>query len=221
MTRKLDKLIKKSNFLTLNLLLMSSLVNIVLLIFRVVFIRDIYFVFLVWNLFLAWIPFMLSFYLLNYGHKIIQLMRYFLFFCWFLFLPNTFYIVTDIFHLTGDHYSPLWFDLILVLSFAVTGVLLGLYSLYHIHLYFGKRNRLKTWVMIVVIVFLSSFGIYIGRYLRWNSWDVLTNPFLLIRDIGSIFIYPGDNLKAFGITFIYSFVFLSWYLIIYLSSLKK
>jgi uncharacterized membrane protein len=97
---------------------------------------------------------------------------------------------------------PIWFDLVLILSFAWTGLLFGFLSLYDIEKILRKYFS-KPWVTFfsVGLIFLGSFGIYLGRYLRWNSWDMITEPYRILYDIKESITNPIANKRAWGMTF--------------------
>lgn len=107
-----------------------------------------------------------------------------IFVTWLLFLPNAAYIVTDFVHLKTRDPIPRWFDYILITSYAWTGLSLGYVALTLLHLRirgtFGVR---AGWLFVVIMLALSSFGIYLGRFLRWNSWDVLVRPSRPLADL--------------------------------------
>lgn len=158
------------------------------------------FLFLNWNLFLAWIPLLLSSFILAFKiRSAISLL--FIIVVWILFFPNSPYILTDLFHLRARNEIPIWYDLIVILSYAWTGLICGFISLNDIEKRlseYGKRNIING--VIVFFLFMSSFGVYLGRFLRWNSWDVLNNPFGLFSDIVVRFIYPMEYTKTWGVT---------------------
>jgi len=132
------------------------------------------------------------------NHKIIILA---IFLAWVLFFPNAPYILTDLFHLRIESSMPLWFDLLLILSFAWTGLLFGFLSLWDIEKVLEKTmNRFLITLMSVGLLFLGSFGVYLGRYLRWNSWDVIREPFGLLHDIGGRVISPFEYRGTWGMT---------------------
>ncbi|WP_029986079.1 DUF1361 domain-containing protein, partial [Pedobacter jeongneungensis] len=140
------------------------------------------FLFLNWNLFLAIIPWAISSLMLIYNlNKKLPLVL--LIISWILFFPNSPYILTDLFHLRLNGTAPIWFDLVLILSFAWTGLMYGLISLTDIDRQLSIYLNQK-WVNAIIIsfLFLASFGIYLGRYLRWNSWDIIQNPLGLAGD---------------------------------------
>jgi uncharacterized membrane protein len=175
-------------------LMLSSLFSISMICFRVIYTGDFLFLFLVWNLFLAFIPWYLSRWISNK----MQGKSKWIFLCsvitWLLFIPNAFYILTDLFHLDMNMNVPLWYDLALLLSFAWTGLLFGIVSVRQMERlfenYFSKKFDL---LFIFPVMLLNGFGVYIGRYLRFNSWDVITNPFQLVQDIIYLFIHPIRN----------------------------
>jgi uncharacterized membrane protein len=142
-------------------------------------------VYLVWNLFLAWIPFAVALVISERGkHGRAGLGQVALVGAWLVFLPNAPYIVTDLIHLPTSGADPLWFDAVLYVAFAWTGLLLGLVSLLLVHRTVRRAlGAVWGWALVAGAVALCGVGIYLGRFLRWNSWDVLTNPGGLVTDL--------------------------------------
>ncbi|MNJ85548.1 hypothetical protein D3C87_30230 [compost metagenome] len=161
-----------------------------------------HFLFLNWNLFLAFIPWFFTL-ILTMSPKL-QKKRVVVFGMlgfWLLFFPNASYILTDLFHLSHHSSMPIWFDLVLILSFAWTGLLYGFLSLWNLEELMKQFLSSKVISMIsVLLLFVSSFGIYIGRYLRWNSWDLLNQPGKLMTDAGDRIINPMDHPRTWGVT---------------------
>ena len=189
-------------------------------VFRYVYSDTKTFLFLNWNLFLAFIPWALtSIAVLKPALYKSKITIFVLLGFWLLFFPNAPYILTDLFHLRLRGLSmPIWFDLALILSFAWTGLMFGFLSLWDIEVIISKSIKRNYPILLsVVLLFIGSFGIYIGRYLRWNSWDVITEPFKLIYDIGDRIINPFEHPRAWGMTitmgFFLSIVYLSFRLI--------
>lgn len=151
--------------------------SISLLIFRILFLDSITYIFLIWNLFLAAIPFILTT-LVRFNVISLNKITFIPFFIiWMLFFPNSPYIITDLFHITYFNYNRLWFDLILIFSFAWNGLLLGFLSLNDLLKIKGEVFSQKSKVLFIAIIFvLTGFGLYLGRLLRLNSWEVFTNP---------------------------------------------
>lgn len=168
------------------------------------------FLFLNWNLFLAFIPWVLTTWLIIQPKIQKRKVVVGLVIClWLLFFPNAPYILTDLFHLKLTTSMPIWFDLVLILSFAWTGILFGFLSLWDIERMLSKSLKQKYISAIsIFLLFLSSFGIYLGRFLRWNSWDIINSPFQLAYDIGDRFINPFVHPRTWGMT-ILMWLFLS------------
>ena len=173
---------------------------------------------LIWNLFLAWIPFILSYFAhaLSWKRLWVYLAIPFIAFLWLLFFPNAPYMLTDLQDLArgAGREAPLWYDVIIVVWCSWTGTLLGVISLYLMQDIITRTfNRWLGWVFVFVISGLSSFGIYIGRFVRLNSWDILQNPAETAMEILGIVIDPSRRLAAFtmGYTFFFLFIFLLLY----------
>ena len=172
---------------------------------------------LIWNLFLAWIPFILSY--VAHATSWRRVTLYFLIpgiaLLWLIFFPNAPYMLTDLQDLSrGAGGAPLWYDVIIVVWCSWTGMLLGVISLYLmqdiVHRMFG---RAAGWVFVFAISALSSFGIYIGRFVRLNSWDILQDPAETAMEILGIVVDPSMRLAAF--TLLYTFFFIFVYLLLY------
>lgn len=122
---------------------------------------------------------------------------------WLAFLPNAPYIITDLFHLKEVQPSLLWFDTIMLFLFALTGLLAGLYSTLVVHRMLRPlAGSWLTWVLVLSSQVLAGFGIYLGRFGRWNSWDVLTKPMALAEALTTAVPDP----LALNLTLAYGFV---------------
>lgn len=172
---------------------------------------------LIWNLFLAWIPFMLAY----FAHAV-SWRRAALYFVipvvslfWLLFFPNAPYMLTDLQDLASKASgAPLWYDVIIVVWSSWTGMLLGIISLYLMQdILFRRFGRASGWIFVIVISSLSSFGMYIGRFVRLNSWDILQDPAETAMEIFGIVIDPSLRMAAF--TLLYTFFFLFVFLLLY------
>lgn len=179
-------------------------------IFRFTYTDTKVFLFLNWNLFLAFLPWMFSTILIVYPNlQKSKLIVAGLVFSWLLFFPNAPYILTDLFHLRLKTSMPIWFDLVLILSFAWVGLMFGFMSLWDIERILSRIiGKTIMPIISVGLLFLGSFGIYVGRYLRWNSWDIIKEPFHLFYDLGDRFLNPLHHPRTWGMTF-FMFVFLS------------
>jgi uncharacterized membrane protein len=171
-------------------------------IFRFIYTDTKVFLFLNWNLFLAFVPWAVtSITILKPNIQSYKITIIILLAVWLLFFPNAPYILTDLFHLRLKSSMPKWFDLILILSFAWTGLVFGFLSLWDIEKILTKSLN-QIWISIISIslLFIGSSGIYLGRYLRWNSWDIIGEPFNLLYDITDRLINPFDHPRTWGVT---------------------
>lgn len=200
-----------SNRAKLNLLLLAStLFCIVMVLVRVRFSGTLSYTFLFWNLFLGVIPFGISTVLSRF--KTPALIFYPLALLWLLFFPNAPYVLTDLIHLR-QHYAPLWYDLLMLFSFAWTSLMFGFVSLADMQrLIQGRFNAVVGWLFAIVALALGSFGIYLGRFLRWNSWDVITEPKQLAWDIVERVTNPLAHIGTFGFTMLLTAFLLLAYL---------
>src|SRR3954452_5803592 len=175
-------------------------------------------VWLLWNLVLAWIPFVLA--LLLYeraraGAPLGVLVPLGL--LWLVFFPNAPYLVTDLKHIGGGGGRvPLLYDVLLLSAGAWTGLLLGLTSLFLVHCVVRRRlGARNAWALIVGVLALSSFGIYLGRVLRWNSWDVVANPGPLGAQLAKGLLHPLAYPRPLGLTVLLTSFLLTSYLVLY------
>ena len=175
-------------------LLAASLVSIGLFSYGALRNHNLNYSYLVWNLTLAWVPLLLVLWLLRIlRHKLwsswealgVSLL-------WLVFLPNSFYMISDFIHLRDVGRVDALFDALMFTSFIYTGVILGFSSLYLIHLQLRRRLPERTaaaWIAGTLL--LCSGAIYIGRDLRWNSWDIVTNPGGLLFDVSDRLQHPS------------------------------
>lgn len=174
------------------LLMFASIAAMLMLHNRALFTGETWrFLFFPWNLFLAWIPFILSILLCSYPYRSLSGWKkgiwWFAAAVWLLFYPNAPYLLTDFIHLNQLDFivwdkdelifNPdvsVWYDLIMSSLFIGTGLLLGCLSLHQIHDYVRRMGGvLAGWFTAVVVIVLSGYGIYLGRFVRLNSWDII------------------------------------------------
>lgn len=173
-----------------------------LILARILYSGSFRFIFMSWNIFLAWIPFVLSGYFEAYRNKE-KWKQVFLFASWLLFFPNALYIVTDLIHLEVSTNVPLWYDVVLLFASSFIGLMMAFMSLQKAEkILVANFKRQTVNGMMAGILFLGSFGVYLGRFQRWNSWDVIHNPIALGMDILNRIIYPVDHFKTWIITMI-------------------
>jgi len=199
--------IHRERILLVAVLSLSSAMSVSLVAARIFYLRDIHHIGLIWNLFLAWIPLFIAlgmWALVHRGYRSTFLLIG-PFSVWFAFFPNAPYLVTDIIHLHPHYRIPLWYDATMLFSFAWNGLCAGLVSLWIIQnlaiLQFGKWF---SWLLVMVVVSASGFGVYLGRFLRWNSWDVITNPQLLLMDIVDRIINPLAHPRTYIFTLLFA-----------------
>ena len=160
------------------------------------------FVFMIWNLFLASVPLIVSRVLLAaHNRRTSDVAQLGLAALWLLFLPNAPYVFTDLIHLERN--SPLQFsyDLAMLMSCAGTGLLLGYWSLFDVHKILEERfGRRLGWAVAIGSLLLAGYGVYLGRVMRWNSWDVLTNPFELFSTMVRLLLNPTEHIRMYMLT---------------------
>jgi uncharacterized membrane protein len=183
--------------------------------------------FIPWNLILAWLSLALAVYLIK------NLRRYpwsswqniTLSALWLAFLPNTWYVLTDFIHINPSGEISQLYDIVLIILLVFIGFILGFASLFLIHREFLARfSPAKSYAFIEGIIAISSFSIYIGRDLRWNSWDVITNPGVLINVSDSI-LDPLGNPRILNVTLLFfsliSLLYLAFWIFTYPSKISR
>jgi len=179
--------------------------------------------FLLWNLFLAWLPLVVSMSALLFVRiargNILAIGLILLGIAWLLLYPNAPYLTTDLIHLVfnpsyGGVYREsliFWYDLVLFFLFSWCGLLLGYLSMLHFHsLVRHYMNSWMGWFFVLIMSFLGGFGVYLGRVVRLNSWDVLFSPFRLIEGV-----IEGINKQAFIFTALFGILILIVYVSLY------
>lgn len=184
-------------------LFLSSLLAVLIYTARVLLGHSWNYINLIWNLILAWVPYLCSLIAFAYFKKDATRWRRLILpaLIWLAFFPNAPYMVTDFLHLQLRPYIPLWYDILLLATFAWTGCFLAIVSLrtmqFFVKKYFGS---MVSWIFAITALGLSSLGIYLGRFERWNSWDLLLQPGAVIKDILYRMVNPFDNLGFVGFT---------------------
>jgi len=195
----------------------ATVLSVALYRFRGVWYQERGYAFLVWNLFLAWIPLGAAYlaYMMSFSRRALSLLIAGTAFLWLIFFPNAPYILTDFQHLgQPSEVVPIWFDVILVVWFAWTGLLLGVLSLYLMQEVVRREfGRTAGWIFVFAVSFLSGLGIYMGRFLRWNSWDIIQSPDDIFYGIWQGASDP--SLRSIGVTALFGALFLFVYLTFY------
>lgn len=185
----------------------SCVFSVLLSVYRIYHTHSIIYGFFWWNIFLAFIPFCISTLLYIRAERagIHGIFLIFTLGIWLLFIPNSPYIITDLLHLRERPGMPFWFDVLMSVSFAWNGLMLGLLSLLDIQQIISERiNKIAGWLFAAFAICLGSFGIYLGRFQRWNSWDIITNPFSLAHDIVHHIIHPISHPRPLAVTILFS-----------------
>jgi uncharacterized membrane protein len=202
---------------TLAALVLASLGCCTLVVVRIAFTGVPNFTYLIWNLVLAWIPFVLAILLYDgrrRGTGTLRLLT--LAGLWLLFFPNAPYIVTDFVHLERDPLSPLWFDGMTIASFAAVGLLLGLGSLYLVQSVVRDVLGMRlAWGVAGGALALGSVGIYVGRFVRLNSWDILTSPHYLLWLVGRRLADPLGSPRLLAVVLASTLLLGAAYLVLY------
>lgn len=205
-------------------LVFASGVCVSLVVARIGWTRNLDYSFLIWNLFLAWLPLglaVLASEAYRRGGTESWAFRG-LAASWLLFFPNAPYIFTDLIHLTARFHGRFWIDLALILSCALTGLILGFLSLFLMQGVVRRRfGRAASWIFIAGVAGLSGFGIYLGRFLRFNSWDVVLQPLALCRGLMAWAANPLAHPTAYAFPALFAtFVFISYLMLYALTHLQ-
>ncbi|HVO43877.1 MAG TPA: DUF1361 domain-containing protein [Aggregatilineales bacterium] len=193
---------------------------------RIAYTGNLTFVFLAWNLFLAWLPLASAFVAYRFYPKCVGLLRALPVACmgiWLVFLPNAPYLLTDLVHLMPRHDMSFWFDLTLLVAFAMTGLLYCLVSLYWMQqLVVRIAGPAVSWGFVLGVSALSSFGIYLGRFQHWNSWDVVSNPMGLLVDIWQNVRHPVTHFQTFAFSGLFTlFLMAAYFMLSVLTGLRQ
>lgn len=202
-------------------LLAMSVFSLLITCARIAYTEKSHFVFLTWNLFLGFIPLFIAS-IMYYGrirNKVVCLIFGFI---WLVFFPNAPYLLTDFIHLGYGTSVPVWLDMILILNYGFTGLYYGFQSLWMIEQILEEVFHLKrTWTLAVILLFLSSFGVYLGRFLRWNSWDILGHLDNIFVDILEVFVRPYSNRSAWVFTLLFGILLNLLYVVFKISGATK
>jgi uncharacterized membrane protein len=186
------------------LLCLSVILNLA----RIAIFHSISLIYLLWNIFLAILPFIASSVLLFYHRngKLISWAGIIGGLIWLLLFPNAPYIVTDLIHMSRGNSILVLYDTVVLFASAWTGLIIGMYSLAHIDEIIGTRYSKKAaHIAVPFIMLFTSFGMYLGRFLRFNSWDVFINPISFGRNVWDVFYQPTQYVSAYIFTLVFFF----------------
>lgn len=169
--------------------------------------------FLMWNLFLAWIPFLCALWMATMHRRRAAAWQYIIpSLVWLLFFPNAAYLVTDLYNLDNMPPVPFWYDIGFFATLAWTGLLLAVASLQIVQRMVKQSfGTIWGWLVVLIVVGLNGVGIYLGRFLRWNSWDVVTDPLAVLQDAVMPFIHPIAYRQPVAVIIVFSAMLLVFY----------
>lgn len=199
-------------------LCLSSAVSFGLLMIRILASDSMRYVFLPWNLVLAVVPLVLSWWLVERVRSggWLTWQQTLLTVVWLSFLPNSFYLISDFVHLRETYEINLVFDIVMLMSFAVNGLIFGFMSLYMVHRELNRRIQPKqAYILISLVILACSFAAYLGRYTRWNSWDIVLRPAGLLFDVSDRFINPSAHQQTYLTTLIFFALLMSLYIVMW------
>jgi uncharacterized membrane protein len=199
------------------MLLFSVMFSLLLLFVRVIFSQKPMYIFFGWNFILATVPLVISRRILRCND--INAKTVLLLVCWLLFFPNAPYIITDILHFAERPPVPKWFDMMLVTSAAWNGLMLGIVSLMQVEEFLLKHFRERTVRGLVLLsLTASAFGIYLGRFMRFNSWDVVTDPVSIVVALVDRVANPFNHARTWSFTLLFGmFISIIYYTVKQLS----
>jgi uncharacterized membrane protein len=193
----------------------TAIISVTLLAVRIFITGHITYAFLIWNLILAAVPFYVV-RCFRYQSDCAQQPRasqnpivlISILSLWLLFLPNAPYILTDFVHLQTEGNLYFFLDVAILSSFSLSGMLMAISSLNSVMLHLKAQKWINTRAASILfkitIVLLCSLGVYLGRILRWNSWNILNRPRGLASDLLQLFLYPLDHLEPWTFIIVYS-----------------
>jgi uncharacterized membrane protein len=169
--------------------------------------------FMMWNLFLAWIPFFCAMIMATLHARRAAAWQYVVpLLLWLLFFPNAAYLVTDLYNLTDMPPVPYWYDIGFFATMAWTGLLLAVASLQIVQRIVKESvGALWSWLLVLVVVGLNGVGIYLGRFLRWNSWDIVVDPLGVLQDAITPCLHPIANRQPVAIIIVFSAMLFVFY----------
>ncbi|HLS64838.1 MAG TPA: DUF1361 domain-containing protein [Ruania sp.] len=143
---------------------------------------------------------------------------------WVLLLPNSAYLITELnfSHRRQEEGVPLWYDIVLVLTLALSGVMntllnvLLVQTMYALVRYPNEARplqRVDSWLIVIVVLVLVTFGMYLGRYLRFNSWDI-THPGSFLGKLAEHFRTPGKVREALGFCVVHTVLLAVMYVVV-------
>jgi uncharacterized membrane protein len=200
-------------------LILASATSTLLVVARVVVTRRLDYAFLVYNLVLAWIPLGLALVAQALAEARSRAAGVLIGLCllgWLVFFPNAPYMTTDLMHLRVEHNRLFWLDLVTLQAFAWTGLALGFVSLDIVQRWVARRaGGVVSWLFAFAVMGLSAFGVYLGRFRRWNSWDVARDPYGVVSEVAGVLLHPFAHAHVVMFSAVLSAFLLAAYVVVW------
>lgn len=195
-------------------IVLSSALTLVILLGRFYLGRTLVYGYFAWNLVLAWLPYFFGLLALYWHHRYPR--RWLLLIVpvalWLVFFPNAPYVITDLVHLEERARVPIWYDIGFFVTYIWTGLFLTVVSLHTMQgIARDYVGRAGSWLFALMVIGLGGLGVYIGRYIGWNSWDFILQPFEVVADVIEQFAHPLRHPQPFGFTMMFAaFIFVCY-----------
>ena len=216
------KKLQPSHLMQCKIAALGSITMTLFLLFRIFYTGEDKYLYLVWNVILAWVAWALGVWFLYLVRTKTQLWKkWVLFIGWLVFLPNTYYILSDMVHpvlnydkIPGFHGANfgmvpegtmILFDISLVGLAVWVGWYLGVVSLLDVRRYLSSRfGGFRANVLTQLIIAASAFAIYLGRTPRLNTWDILVRPLYVVQTALTPLLHPVRESDAFAMTILFT-----------------
>lgn len=167
------------------------------------------------NLFLAWIPYGFALALIALDTlrttPLVRVLQLICFLGWFFFFPNAPYLATDFAYLDWAHFD-LWQRVAIFCAFSQCGLMLAMTSLLLVDSHVAQSyGVIPARIIVAIAILLSGAGVFIGRFLRWNSWDLLSHPFSVVLDAVEKFDQPVQGIRPIVFSVMFTLVLATYY----------
>lgn len=198
----------------------ASAVSLIFYLFGVALNHGSDYYYLIWNLFLAWLPLAFAYLLIKYLHsgRLWSSWRGLaLTFLWLVFLPNSFYLISDFVHLFDITSANITYNIAMLGSFAFDGLALGFLSLWAVHRQLIDRGHSVhlSWSLVGLVLLIASYAVYLGRYIRLNSWDVFTNFSSVLFSVSDQLFHPSGYPAILGVTLSFFLLLATIYVVVW------
>lgn len=195
-------------------LLLTNAVSVGLFMLRLIGADNFRYWFMLWNLLLAWVAPLIAWWLVRRLRKTKwrTWQNILLTIIWLGFLPNSFYMVSDLIHVHQTGEISIYFDAVLFASFIFNGFIAGYLGTFLLHREALRRLApLRAHALVVAVFALCGYAIYLGRVLRWNTWDAILQPAALLFDVSDNILNPLGHPQAFVVTLSFTLLISAFY----------